>query len=266
MNTIRLIPFFLLLVIVSLTSCKKDDDSNVKINIDEEFDVQLFEDLRPNKNQLLVYVTTKENLACSNVELGHSVNATEPWNIVVSIDSLELNGDCDNIEAAAQTSAELGEIPTGSYDLEINLALSSITNKGKLIVTQQGYSLDMETSHGLTIIEEELMVIPDNYFWGYIDILDNAAAGLRNQFLTALETYAITAELNEGHYGHFNFKNGKAELNDVPFHDDVRNEAATFIFELNSDREALKNFILDFQTNHGGEAKVVMFMGDGEVF
>jgi hypothetical protein len=237
MNTTRLLSFFFSLALLSLTSCRKDDDSNVKINIDEEFDVQLFEELLPGQNKLRVHVATKENLACSNVILRHSINSTQS-NIIISIDSLELNGDCDNIEATAQTNAELGEIEAGTYDIEINLALNSITNEsitneGEMTVSEEGYLLEMKTTHGLTMLESNLLRIPDDYFWGYIELLDSTASNLPVQFLGALETYANTAELKEGYYGHFEIEENKVVLNAAAINTDIPNGVLPFIYKLN---------------------------------
>ncbi len=264
MNTIRLFSFFFALVLLGLTSCKKDDDSNVKINIEEEFDVQLFEELLPGQNNLRVHVATKENLACSNVILGHSINSIG-GNITVSIDSLELNGACDNIEAIAQTIAELGEIEEGTYDLEINLALNSITNQGEMIVSEEGYRVEMNTTHGLTMLENNLYGIPDDYFWGYIELLDNSASNLPAQFLGTLETYTKDSELREGYYGHFDIKENRVTLNGAATNIDIPGGAIPFLYRLNVDKTELKSFILNFQTDQENIAKVVMYMGDGEV-
>lgn len=264
MNTTRLFSFFLSLALLSLASCKKDDDSNVLINIEEEFDVQLFEELLPGQNNLRVHVSTKENLACSNVILGHSSSSDE-GSIIISIDSLELIGDCDNIEATAHTNAELGNIETGTYNLEINLALNSITNEGKIIVSAEGYSIEMETTHGLTMLENNLLGIPDDYFWGYIYQLDNSGGNISTQFLGSLNAYGQTSELKDGHYGHFDIEENRVVLNDAAVETDIPDGAIPFLFKLNVDKTELKNFVLDFQTDQEARAKVVLFMGDGEV-
>ncbi|MFT4667980.1 MAG: hypothetical protein ACI9XB_004956, partial [Gammaproteobacteria bacterium] len=119
--------------------------------------------------------------------------------------------------------------------------------------------------HGLTMLESNLLRIPDDYFWGYIELLDSTASNLPVQFLGALETYANTAELKEGYYGHFEIEENKVVLNAAAINTDIPNGVLPFIYKLNGNETELKNFILDFQTDQVNIAKVVMYMGDGEV-
>lgn len=264
MNKIRPYTYFLLLAILSLSSCLKDDDGNVKINIDEEFEVFLYEELLPEQNRLMLHIQTIEKLECSNYDLGHS-NTIDEETIIVSIDDLELEGDCDDIETIAQTNASLGTFEEGVYKMEINLNLNSITNKGRLTLANGVYSIEMETTHGININNDNLKTIPNGYVWGYVVLLDNSANTAREEFFNNLDSYTRVADLPNGHYGHFNILNAAVEIDPLLLGGETPSGAQSFCYKLDGDRMDLLNFVQAFQITQEDRVKVVLFTSEGDV-
>ncbi|MFK7809080.1 MAG: hypothetical protein AB8F74_14855 [Saprospiraceae bacterium] len=254
----------LLLALTLLSSCGKDDDSNIKINIDEEFDVQLFEKLQPGDNGLVVHIKSKELLDCSNYDLGHSTS-TSSGEVIISIDEVQLEGECDSIEAIAETAAQLGTLSKGSHDVELNLALGSITNEGEIFVTNDQYVLEMESTHGIVVKNTELNVIPDHYCWGYIVLTDNNASALRNEFLSSVLAYAPSTNISSGYYGHFLFQNGKIDMNTEMMEEPIPSASVQFIYELGDNRTEVLEYVKSFQEIHADEVEIVFMTGAGEI-
>jgi hypothetical protein len=261
----KLLPTVIIVsTLLNLSSCINDDDGNVTINIEEEFQVFLYEELQPGANKLNLHIQSIEALDCSNYDLGHST-ALEDDNIVVSIDDFILEGDCDMVEALTHADAKFGVLADRSYDLEINLSLNSIINKGKLKVSSGTYRISMETSHGFINSTEILHSIPDGYCWGFFKMLDASATDAWDDFFAAMPSYTKAADLPDGHYGHFNISNNNPTITTLHPDPPMPTDAFPFLYQVDGDVSELVSFVKSFQSAQQGRVKVVLYTAEGLV-
>ncbi len=256
----------LFVCLLVLASCqKKADDSNVIINIDEEFDVLLLEELTPGDNALKLFVRTKEELECTNYDLNLSHSITQ-HSIVVSIDELELEGDCQSGNAYIDEDINLSNPSNGNYDIQLNLSLNSITNHGNLIVEEEQYRLNMETSHGVSTTINPLRRLPDGYVWGYFRLIDASATDVRSDFYDELESHTSPSALPKGHYGYFDIDidNGTATLNPKLLNLSTT-PPGSFIHQLTGDKSELLQMVATYQTDYAGQIQIALFTSEGEV-
>ena len=264
MNTTKQTSITLLLALLLLISCgKKNDDTNLVINIEEEFEVQLLEELLPGANRLMLYISTKEPLDCTNYHLGHS-QALSTNKIVISIDDLELEGDCIAGNEFVTAMVPMGTPGKGTNELQINLGLNSITNKGNLTVFDDSYGVSMETLHGITLSFPHLKMIPNDYLWGHIQLIDGDATEIKNNFFEDLEEYTQPADLADGHYGYFDVDKGLPQINQN-FTEIETTPSGTFLFQLDGDKTELLEMVEEYQVNQEGKIKIVLYTAQGDV-
>jgi hypothetical protein len=182
--------------------CKlADEDKETIITVDPEFTIDLFEKLGTTP-EFQFKLKTIESTECQNDTINYTSQrlATK---LTLSVNRIQEAPDCIPGNQPAEASAGFGNLGNGSYFVEIGLK-NTIINKGKMIVSDQAYLLDMESNDGFEIVRSELNRVPRRMIWGYLAYQDkNAVGDLPSQFLADLTAISQSLILSKGYFAHF---------------------------------------------------------------
>lgn len=209
-------------LILSLSYCSKEDadDQNVIVNIEDDFYIDLWEDLEADGREFFILVETINHQTCSNYELEYNVsssNLTTYQRITLALTDLTPPADCIDVIAPAKAKIPIGSLAPGSYNFRINLK-DAIVNNGQLVVSEEEYKLEMITDNGFELKRSELKRIPNQTIWGFVaydDFSDQAAA---DDFIQVLSEMNSIVDIDNregysaGYYGYFSLAQQELEL------------------------------------------------------
>ncbi len=256
----------LLTVIVCLTACKKSsDDSNILINIENEFEVSLLELLSPGDNQLSLQISTIDLLECTNYVILHSHTISDKL-ISASIDLIKDPEVCDPGTAYATSNIPLNTFENGEYEFQVNLEQNTIVNEGTLTINDLGYFASLETQHGIKFSPQSLLKLPDGYIWGQINRADDVEDETIDAFLEELRLLTEASNLEAGNYGHFKIESdGDIDLGEeelvLPF-ESANDES--FIFSYSGDKEAINNLLEQYRNDYTSRLHIQLLTSEGE--
>ena len=257
----------LLLLILTLFSCRKDKDQNTNLiltNLIDEFQISLLESLSPNGKQLVMRVKTLEEVDCENAALDYSLEQST-GKIVISINEIDLpsNQDCISNPMFLTTDIPLGSIPDGSTDLEVNLR-ESVHNEGTLHNEDSHYRISLRTQHGIDLPYKKLFKIQEGTIWGYIGYRTEISPVV-DQFFSDLTQLTAEGDYEQGNYGHFTYDKSAEETisfednHELPF-------VSRFLLKLTSDKDELVNLIEQYRQQYGSEIELEIRTWKGEVY
>lgn len=253
----RFLTLFLVLGVVC-TACKKDNDPSLILNIEEEFSINLWEELGQNSRDFqLNLLTIKKNFKCQNYEVGFEQSQTGN-NLFVTINDIIEPTDCLSGENKAAGNVDFGKLSAGFYNLKINLK-DQVTNEGLLEVKEDYYQISMNSKDGIAIDNNRLNRVPDRLIWGFVQYKDE---NITNAFLEEIATFTNSVDLLDGNYGHFNLENSNLTM---PI-EIAPSTATNFVFSLTGTSVELQNLVKKYQEEYGNGLAVKVFTYRGEEF
>jgi hypothetical protein len=183
-------------------SCNLNESgvNEVVIDVDDDFKLTFRENLRTPEDDLIFYLESIENRECEADTLFMRVD-----NFVtalrVDIDVVNSNSDCLPGLSPARTQAESSKIRDGKTALSIHLE-DLVDNNGNIFNDDQGFRVQMETTHGFYLSYEYLRRVPASSLWGYVGFTPTFRQEAQN-FLDRLHTLTGSIEVEEGEYGYF---------------------------------------------------------------
>jgi hypothetical protein len=184
------------------------NDPIVVADIDDEFYIDLWETLGTSP-RFEIHIETIKDEECLNVVIDASP-LKRPQTVNIRIDNIIQPADCIEGLAPAMAQLDLGSMPIGFYNFSIDLK-NTIFNNGQLTITDERYSLEMETEDGIILVRSDLYRIPDQTLWGYVNF-DLGQNDLAEAFTQELAAFADPFNFKRGYYGHFTINN---DANDV---------------------------------------------------
>lgn len=250
-----------LLIIICLTviSCKKDPDTNTIVDVEKEFNIQPWEKLTESGGTFQLQISTVKNQDCGGT--GINTNFSSANNkFVTTILSLKKPATCGSL-SPAQDSVELGQLPKGTYAININLR-DVISNAGVLTVEDQKFRLDMNKIDGINVPKTEIFRIPKGLIWGSVSF-DNTQNAILAKFLDKLSKIATSvSDIPKGDYGYFNIKDA--------LNPDIKGQGTSskpttksYIYSLTSNNAALESIVKEYR-DQGLELK--FYTSDGKIF
>lgn len=237
-------------------SCNKENTPELIINLEEEFSIELWEHLNQNSKQFqLNFRTFKKTFSCANYGLNLN-NSQVGNNLFVTLLDVQEPIDCQAGNGPAKGSANYGELAKGIYSLKINLN-DEVANNGILEISDDKYSLQMESENGISIEEEVLYKIPSGLFWGGAQINDRA---VWENFLQDLAMISQPITLNQGNYGHFKNETNRLVL---PLDFEIANPE-TFAYTLSGNISDLKVIVERYRQNYSSDFQVILYTDKGE--
>lgn len=229
-----------LLLVAFFTSCDKETPSGVIVDIEDDFYINMFEDISSGTARFQIDLSTIKEQDCLNYAIIYDLD-TNVVNraIELTINDLLEPEDCIEGMTTTHTIIPMPTLASNLYTFNINLK-DAIINEGTLRVTDNRYELEMDTDDGIEIVNSTLYKIPRNTIWGYVAYNNGISADSAADFITNLTSLSTVfgidnnPDYNVGYYGYFKL--------DDDFNLELRNEESLdasniipFIFRHNSD-------------------------------
>ncbi len=254
---------------IFLLGCKKDDPTLI-VDIDEDFYIDMFEDISNNDRKFQINITTIKAESCLDSQIDHDLDYNEQSNIIeLTINDLIEPEDCQQGTSFASSVVPFGRLSEGVYTFEINLK-DAVINKGNLEVHNNRYEMNMESDDGIKIVNETLYRIPTKTIWGYVAYDENSTATDANNFIEDLKSMGSIFEVENnslfipGYYGYFNLDDDKNLL----ISEEINNTYhSTFIFQYSSDDlQDVRDVMNSACSNSADDLLISIFVEDGSSF
>ncbi|GLR15698.1 hypothetical protein [Portibacter lacus] len=251
--------FIALLFLVGSCSYFSDPGSELVLNVDNEFEIEMVEILEPTQRSLAINITLLDQFKCQDSELGLVQNISNN-NLSIIIQDIITPPDCNDETSYPQGTATF-HVNNNTYDLGIQVQ-EQVNQNGILQVSDKGYELDLSTAKGLIIDQPYINKIPSRFIWGYYQAVDSSEQEiiesflLRNDYSTRPLTY-----MKPGKYSYFEIdEQGEIFVNDAPSSGIVK----TLAFDL-ADLNEIKEVVSNFKATHS-DINLKLFGSDGSVF
>lgn len=252
--------FVILLLFVTLSACRKDNEANPIFIIDvaDDFHVDMRETLNPDEGEFQFVISTIDKQACENTQLDYQLEINTSTSIL-SLNDLIEPGNCIQDSSVITEYVNLGNLENGEHKIQINIK-DQIINEGKLKKSDDKYQLSMKSHHGIAFLHDELYRIPDQTIWGTIAYADASSQQIVDQLLEDFGGIADFKNYSNGFYGHFTIED---EVVILPESVDYNN-AQTFIMDLEQPVAELKKIIEDYRDEYGNELELSIFSWEGD--
>jgi len=250
----------LLLVFLLLSSCSlfEDPGAELILNVDNEFSLDMREELLPESRALRLSLLAVNEVMCDESELIME-SAKNGRFINIQINEISMVGNCDSGKSFPSGEADF-DVRKILYDLEIKVK-DLTSHFGTINVTGKEYSIALEDTKGLTLLTNNLKSVPSNFVWGYFQNSNEQVSTQVETFLRAndLEDRPLS-HLTPGFYSYFSIDDvGMINISEIPFSGSV----SKFGFD-NVDLNNLKSKVTGFKSRNP-DIKFMMHFSDGTV-
>lgn len=206
----KMVPLLCLLLVMQACNTDKTEAPVLDTEIEKEYELDLWETLDNNTRNLQIRANTIKSQDCLNYYIESSISR-KGNNIEINLGKPQIPSVCERGIGTAKSNLDLGALSNGTYNITIKLG-KIVPSTGRLMVNNGSFFLSMLNPIGFRIIHNNLLRVPDNTIWGYIDY-DASALPIVNQFFTDLAGISQNNDLAKGYYGYFNLlENGDIEL------------------------------------------------------
>ena len=244
------VPMFLVIILVILSSCQLNrlEEPILIAEVDKEFEIDILEGLSLGLRPLHFKINSLDQEECLNygIETDYYKSGNK---ISLSIKDILQPDDCLVGNSPAQTDLNLGFLTPGIYDLSIDLK-NTVFSDGQLVLTDNRYTIKTFSQNGISFINKELIKLPDNLVWGYLNYQSETDLPKVNQFLDDLSNSIgdPTLALN-GNYGYFKTDNvGSVSIKAQPESGETISFAGNIIGEVERIKEKASKFREDNPT------------------
>jgi len=248
---------FIILVSIFLVSCQKDTEPVIIYDIQDEFKIQVLQDLSTSNEFSIVISTLDEYPSNYRIETG----------ITLLDDKIELNiyrivkdPNPSNQKRTITKKVKLGTLHPGSHPLNLILR-NTIVNEGAISINPNKIELDFSTKHGISSKHFEVNRIPSNGYWGMAYIDDGNHLIFVDQFIKNIE--GVSTQITNpivGSYGYFSISD-QGEIN-LPF--PLKNFSKTF-FMTSNDLPTVQNLVQQYKS-YGIGFRAIIYTAQGEIF
>ncbi|MEL6923966.1 MAG: hypothetical protein AAFO94_07950, partial [Bacteroidota bacterium] len=172
---------------ISITACRKTDiNPELVINVDDEFTLDLWEDLQTGSPQFNLLVQTIKEYDCADNTIRHRIDPRENI-VVITLEQIDQKSDCTPGQAPASSLIPLEGLAPGNYGLRIKLK-ETIPNEGSLTITPKKYTLTLsDESVGIKLVRNELLRVPRGTIWGFGAYQSDSDKTYLDKFFSDLE-------------------------------------------------------------------------------
>ena len=250
-----------LVLITGLVSCKLGslDDPIIIANIEEEFEIELWEILQKEERKLVFIIHSIEEENCQNSTItAHSL--ISPRSIKLSIDEIITPSDCIEGNAPATAIVDAPGVVTGIYNLIIDLK-KTIINEGQLIANEESYSLSTFTTKGIHLPNKSLLRVPNQTLWGFVHYPSVHEQAIAEEFVNELLVDNTINEPREGYYGYYTYRNSQLSIDEQPGENVI-----PFILHQNISSEAVQSLVDQYRSDSTGQLEIKVLNSEGEIF
>ena len=253
----------MIVVIGLISSCQLNslEEPIIIADIQEEFKIEMQEVLTSGVRPLQFIISSIETEDCLNFTITTPV--TKVGNkIGVSIQEIIQPDDCQIGHGPAIGHANLGLMTGGIFDLTVDLK-NTVFNDGQLTFSDDIFQIKLFSQTGLKLPYSELIKLPDNLAWGYINYQNSEQKQIANQFYGDLTNYISPVQLRVGNYGYFRINDqGNIIINNKS--DD--NHSIAFIGLLTGDKNELQELVSGTRQKNEDQVFIELITTSGEEF
>ena len=256
--------FTIFVFALCITGCNLEslDEPIIVSNVEKEFHLDLWEALWPNSRTSQLLIETIEDEACQNYTIAYQFNKSGST-LELSLNEIVSPEDCIDGEAPASSVVDFGALSEGIYELNIDLK-NTVFSKGQLTITEDYYTINMDTEEGIIFVRRELLRVPDDLIWGYVGSEDAEFTAALEGFLADLQANTSSKTLTAGYYGYFSINQSRELVySTFPF---PENQFQTFYYEYNGTEAELQEMIDNYRTTHGEDVTFKLYNAAGREF
>lgn len=235
-----------------------DPGSAVILNIDNEFEVGMKEVLFEDHRELEFNVTSVEKLNCKDTAL-ELVKSLSGNAININIKDISMPTPCIKEESFPSGLASF-ELPENNYIFGVRVQ-EQVPQSGELLVTADGYNLNLTNAKGFIAEKEVLNRIPNAFVWGYYRVSNTYEQDLIDSFLidNGYHSEPLT-HLEPGYYSYFTITpQGAIIIEDLPSEGIVK--ALAFDLTILDD---IKEVVSDFKAANK-DLQLILHGSDGSL-
>lgn len=240
--------------------CKLSDieDPIVVSKVEKEFFVEMREQLGPSPRNLSILLRTIKVQDCLNSGIRYDL-AEMPSRIRIDIDGIRTPTDCMPGAAPARETIDLDPIAPTLINFDINLK-NTVNNQGLLGITQDAYTLDLETEEGLVLVNKQLRRIPDLTIWGYVTYTTVQGQVHAANFVNELAGISDITSFLTGSYGHFTVLPSSIQISGSPSTPNIR----TFVHRYSGNMDDLRNLVQSHRNQPDVNIEIKLTTASGE--
>jgi len=250
--------WFIYLAIACLASCSliEEPEEITIVNIGTDYVLEVSQKLSPGPNPFQIDISSIETDNCQNSTIG--LSTTHSGNdITLDLKDIINPNKCIRVSESVKANVDLS-LELGLYNIVVSL--KDITqNQGILEVTEERFKMELETENGIVVLRQEILRIPDEYFWGQFKLNDIQELSAVKNFLVELQNDHSKNELSDGNYGYFKLNSGSLQFENS----EVGSLVENFIFKENHSFLQVKNAVSNFAERHPS-VDVQLFHSSGD--
>ncbi len=248
------------------------DEIQVVPDIEEAFKVDLWENLTTAQRSFTLGFESIEKIPCGEETIYIDLDPDVGGNFTLNINVLDNN--CSGELLIAEEVVDIGRLPLGIHDVEINLR-DVIVNKGRLNVSEKGYEIILDSHAGLSFENWELMRVPEQSFWGYAGFIDRPTSSeeldIPMTFIERMHTYANEMLPEAGYYSYFKVDSlsNLTILKEAEFqtYEPIMTTYTPFFFTHYDNIDKIKQFTQQYlEALDNPNFQIQIFTSDGEAF
>ena len=253
-------PHIILIIAILVNACNISSLDEVVIpEVNDEFYLDIWENLTPEGRILEWKLRTIENAECEDASLDYTYRQYAS-SIELIINKINNPTDCTPGEQPLEASIDAGPLGISAYPLSFSLR-ETVANEGTLIVNSDKYILDFTNPVGIIVLRRELFRVPGQVIWGYIHASGDAQEMAAEELFTQLTALCTPVTLNAGYYGYFTAQqDGEVVLNNsgAPL------GASHFAYEFVADKAQLEALLASYRSQYpeGLEVKIFNTLGE----
>ena len=186
----------------ALTGCIRSEIDPTLVNIE----LTMVEVLTAQGSFLQLFLETEEEFECGNYNLAIDLSDSLAG-VSIVVQGVEKFRTCLEVSSTATNTVLL---PSEETTQTFRLTQQNRVSTGVLRVTDTRYFLDLNQQEGLNVLNNELIKIPENLYWGVVRKATNTGDDEYDEFTDVLESRGanFAPELLEGAYSFFEVEEG----------------------------------------------------------
>jgi len=248
---------FILSFLAQACSVFEEPEEFTLVNIGTDYIIELSQTLQLGSNAMLfnIKTTQMDNCIDSHIDVESKIIENQ---LQLILGDIITHNPCLQIPNQLESSAKF-TLSTRDYDINISLK-DVIQNFGTVSVSDESFTIELETENGIIIGQQKINIIPDDYIWGRIGISDiNNKSQLKN-IVKHIQSINQPHALKDGNYSFFEIREATLSL---PRSTEKLIAEEEFLVRQTADFEIIKNSLAQFSEQFP-EAKIQIMNSVGE--
>jgi hypothetical protein len=235
-------------IVLILASCEQKKET---IEIIENINMGFMETFNnKGKKEFQLFFSTEQNCHCMDAKLLYKYFRFGN-NIECNLLEIQVPEGCNEKYGIPVVRLLIGSPPNGRYNLRINTKGKS--NTAILNITDTAFCVNFERNYNINLVGGHNRRIFDNTLWGAFSYNTESELTTGLALIDSLNALgAQSTSLEDGDYGFFSIKNGKANKSlDYIVPRFYPGKETAFVFDYNFDDEKLTKLLTKYKNQYG---------------